>query len=343
MAARNMGIIWSPFSNLLLYGETLDIKAALQAGITVAIGSDWTPTGSRGVLDELRIARAYVKKLGLSQIVTDEKLYEMATENPAKLLNHYESKAGDGRHDLGRIAPDAAGSLVVLSRRQANPYTNFVSATAADVNLVVVDGRPVYGEERLLKQWDANGTFDEIPGALTALNSALLSNDLEIYPKGADKPTELAHLGKLARQPAIANAKPAVSTCAATKRMVRQVTDDDTVTEFKAVSGLDIDQPSDIAKTLAIGLVGQSYNRQPTDGKGDRAFAAKALPPMLSCDDADYTARVARFVVAEAEAMDEITKNAAERKSRRAQQGHKNSPKKFAESYGLPYDTNIDY
>jgi hypothetical protein len=42
-----MGLIWSPFSNLLLYGETANIASAKSAKVTIALGSDWTPTGSK--------------------------------------------------------------------------------------------------------------------------------------------------------------------------------------------------------------------------------------------------------------------------------------------------------
>lgn len=343
MAARQMGIIWSPFSNMLLYGETLDLKAAIDAGVVLALGSDWTPTGSRGVLEELRIARAYVQKMGLANLVTDEKLYEMATENPAKLLNHFEDKAGDGRHELGRIVPDAAGTLIVMSRRQANPYTNLVTGKAADVNLVVIDGRPVYGEEKYLKQWSSTAVLDIVPGSFVDVSAAILATETQPFPADGTKDEQAAALTKLAKTPAIAAAEPAVSRCAATKRMVRQVTDDDAVVAFKSVSGLDLDRPTDIGKLLAIGLIGQSHNRNPIADKGDKTFAAKVLPPMFACDDPDYEARVAKFLVPEFEGSDEVTQNAASRVARRAQQNMKSGPKKLAETYGLPYDTAIDY
>ena len=40
MAKQGMGIIWSPFSNFLLYGQTADITAAHKAGVMLALGSD---------------------------------------------------------------------------------------------------------------------------------------------------------------------------------------------------------------------------------------------------------------------------------------------------------------
>ena len=37
MGKNKMGLIWSLYSNLLLYGQTLDIKKARKAGITLAL------------------------------------------------------------------------------------------------------------------------------------------------------------------------------------------------------------------------------------------------------------------------------------------------------------------
>jgi 5-methylthioadenosine/S-adenosylhomocysteine deaminase len=49
-------LVWSPLSNLLLYGQTALVYHALQAGIVVSLGTDWSPSGSRTLLDELKIA-----------------------------------------------------------------------------------------------------------------------------------------------------------------------------------------------------------------------------------------------------------------------------------------------
>ena len=49
-------LVWSPLSNLLLYGQTALVYHALQVGVLVSLGTDWTPSGSRSLLDELKIA-----------------------------------------------------------------------------------------------------------------------------------------------------------------------------------------------------------------------------------------------------------------------------------------------
>ncbi len=56
MAAAGAKLIWSPRSNLVLYGETTNIPLALQNGIEVSLGVDWNPTGSDHIFAELRTA-----------------------------------------------------------------------------------------------------------------------------------------------------------------------------------------------------------------------------------------------------------------------------------------------
>ena len=36
-------LVWSPLSNLLLYGQTALVYDALQAGVVISLGTDWSP------------------------------------------------------------------------------------------------------------------------------------------------------------------------------------------------------------------------------------------------------------------------------------------------------------
>jgi hypothetical protein len=81
LAAHGVGIVWSPLSNLLLYGGTADVAAAQAAGVRVALGGDWSPSGSKNLLGELKAARA-----AAPEQVRDVDLIAMATRTPAALL-----------------------------------------------------------------------------------------------------------------------------------------------------------------------------------------------------------------------------------------------------------------
>jgi hypothetical protein len=137
-AQKGISLVWSPFSNLLLYGETLDVDLAKRLGINLAIGADWSPTGSKNLLDELKIARRYLNKNRITTI-TDEDLVKMATINAAKAI----------RRDsvVGRIAEGYLADLILVKKaKTVSAYTSLVEATQAEINLVVINGQPIYGE-----------------------------------------------------------------------------------------------------------------------------------------------------------------------------------------------------
>ena len=50
-------LVWSPQSNLRLYGETTKAAPRSSMGITVGLGADWLPSGSTSLLAELNVAR----------------------------------------------------------------------------------------------------------------------------------------------------------------------------------------------------------------------------------------------------------------------------------------------
>ena len=49
-------VVWSPFSNLWLYAGTTDVLAARAAGVRICLGADWSPSGSKNLLGELKVA-----------------------------------------------------------------------------------------------------------------------------------------------------------------------------------------------------------------------------------------------------------------------------------------------
>src|SRR5207248_2673739 len=56
LAQHKSAMVWSPLSNLLLYGGTARVDAARAAGVQIGLGSDWSPTGSKNLLGELKVA-----------------------------------------------------------------------------------------------------------------------------------------------------------------------------------------------------------------------------------------------------------------------------------------------
>lgn len=147
MAKAGVGLVWSPHSNFELYGSTADVAAAKAAGVRMAIAPDWSPTGSDGMLEELKYSAVWNATQSPAPF-TDRELFEMATVNAAQLAGIAD--------ETGSIAPGKRADLVILKPRMGagadDPYAALVHASVADVGLVVVDGVPLYGDPALMKQ-----------------------------------------------------------------------------------------------------------------------------------------------------------------------------------------------
>lgn len=137
MAGNGVGFLWSPRSNLELYGKTADIAAAKSSKVTMAISPDWSPTGSSGVLDELRYAYQWDSRRD-PRLLSAADLLQMATANPARL-------AGVNTK-IGTLAPGMKADLIVLPRRGDSPLQALVDSAPASVQLVIVGGRPLVGD-----------------------------------------------------------------------------------------------------------------------------------------------------------------------------------------------------
>jgi len=146
-AAIGGKVVWSPLSNLLLYGKTLDIKAVVDSGLAFSLGSDWTPSGSRNLLLELKVASLAARDAGAA--IPARKLAEAVTTVAAK-------SAGWGGK-LGTIESGKYSDLVVLDQVKPDVYDNLIHATERNVRLVVVAGHARHGDEALMR---ASGLAD---------------------------------------------------------------------------------------------------------------------------------------------------------------------------------------
>jgi 5-methylthioadenosine/S-adenosylhomocysteine deaminase len=129
------GMVWSPVSNLLLYGATSDVAAAHSAGVTIALGSDWSPSGSKNLLGELKVARIVSDHLG--GLFSNLDLVRMVTSAPARMLGW------DGL--VGTIEQGKKADLLILEGSAGDPYEQLVTAMEDDVLAVLIGGVPRHG------------------------------------------------------------------------------------------------------------------------------------------------------------------------------------------------------
>jgi len=136
-------MIWSPLSNYLLYGQTADIAAAKASGMLIGIGSDWSPSGSKNLLGELKVAHLVSEHKG--SVFTKREIVAMATRNTAKILKW--DQVMDSL-ELGKRA-----DLLVVRGRKGDPYDRLINARESSISLVVVNGVPRCGQPHLMKNF----------------------------------------------------------------------------------------------------------------------------------------------------------------------------------------------
>lgn len=146
------GVVWSPLSNLLLYGDTTLVDDARARGVRVCLGSDWGPSGSRNLLGEMKAARIVARHLGYG--VGDRDIVQMVTSNPGELLTRCWKRV------VGRLVPGAYADVTVLrGRGRGDAWHRILAATEPDVALVVVGGVPRYGDAGLMTRAGAPASF----------------------------------------------------------------------------------------------------------------------------------------------------------------------------------------
>jgi 5-methylthioadenosine/S-adenosylhomocysteine deaminase len=147
MAEHGVSLIWSPRSNLELYGNTADVAAAKAAHVKIALSPDWSPTGSDGLLAELNYAASW-NETRMPRPFTDRELVDMATTVPAEMIGATDR--------VGALQAGLDADLLVIQpgddAARHDAWWTLTHATAAQVSLVMVDGAAVYGDAALLEK-----------------------------------------------------------------------------------------------------------------------------------------------------------------------------------------------
>ncbi len=148
MAHDGTGLIWSPRSNITLYGNTASVTIAARAGVRIALGTDWTATGSMNVLRELRCADAF-NTTYLHGAFNDQALWRMVTVDAAAI-------AGDG-NVIGTLAPGKVADISIFNEAAHDAYRAVVAADPQDVALVMRGGKALYGDDAVISALSPTG------------------------------------------------------------------------------------------------------------------------------------------------------------------------------------------
>ncbi|MET9061136.1 amidohydrolase family protein [Streptomyces antibioticus] len=171
MAEHGGSMVWSPLSNLLLYGKTADVAAAKAAGILIGLGSDWSVSGSKGLLGELKAAQLASAAAGT--VFTDRELVAMATRDAATMLRWHEA--------VGSLTPGRHADIVVIRGQDDDPYTSLVNARDRDITLVLINGVARYGMTELMERLTPDTSLlEQLPA------HALADRSLHLHHPSAD-------------------------------------------------------------------------------------------------------------------------------------------------------------
>jgi cytosine/adenosine deaminase-related metal-dependent hydrolase len=173
LADHGGSMVWSPTSNYLLYGATADIAAAKAAGVRIALGSDWAPSGTKNLLGELKVAWLAGREhatAGGDPLFSHEDLVRMVTIDPARILRW--------DHALGSIEAGKHADLVVVGGRIADPYRRLVEARETSLTLIVIDGVPRCGQRRLMTPFGPGTESFRIGGAARILDLTEPASDV---------------------------------------------------------------------------------------------------------------------------------------------------------------------
>jgi imidazolonepropionase-like amidohydrolase len=141
IAKAKAKVIWSPRTNIDLYGNTAPVTLLKQLGVTLALGTDWLASGSMNVLRELACADSLNDKY-FDKAFDDKALFEMATKNAASALG-IDSQ-------VGVLATGRLADIAIFSASAGPDYRAVIGAGVEDVLLVLRGGKVLYGEAALV-------------------------------------------------------------------------------------------------------------------------------------------------------------------------------------------------
>lgn len=153
LASGGSALIWSPRSNVTLYGDTARVTEYARLGVPIALGTDWTPTGSMNMLRELRCADE-LNAVYYGEYFTDEQLWLMATRDSAAAL------AVDDV--LGTLSVGMVADIAIFNGATNLDHRAVIDANPEDVVLVLRGGQALYGDDAVVNALPMGDACDAI-------------------------------------------------------------------------------------------------------------------------------------------------------------------------------------
>lgn len=137
MANDGTSLIWSPRSNIVLYGNTAQVTIAARAGVNIALGTDWVASGSMNMFRELQCA-AQLNDDHFDGFFTRRDLWTMVTGGAARSLGMEKV--------LGTLREGLVADVAIFDASTLDAHAAVVDGAIDGVHLVLRGGEPLYGD-----------------------------------------------------------------------------------------------------------------------------------------------------------------------------------------------------
>ena len=140
-ASKGVGVVWSPRSNIDLYGFTASVSTFARLGVQLSLGTDWSASGSMNMLRELSCADDYNRN-NLGGFFADYQLYRMVTEDAA-------ANTAKG-NQIGALKKGLFGDITVWNGAGKDTWRSVLNAGVSDVAVVLRAGKVLTGETEIV-------------------------------------------------------------------------------------------------------------------------------------------------------------------------------------------------
>ncbi len=142
MAENEVKLIWSPRTNISLYGDTAQVTMYDKMGVTIGLGTDWIYSGSANMQREFACID-YLNKNHYDSYFSDYDLWKMPTYNNAVAFGMAKS--------LGQLKQGLFADIAIYrTTATRKAHRAVIEADNGDVLLVMINGKIVYGNANLM-------------------------------------------------------------------------------------------------------------------------------------------------------------------------------------------------
>ena len=142
MAEAGSSLIWSPRTNVSLYGDTAQTPLYDMLGVNIALGTDWITSGSMNMLRELQCVD-FLNEHYYSKHFTDYDMWMMATANGASAFNL--------NGVIGSLEKGALADIAIFREKDNRKlHRAVIDAQPQDVLLVMLGGTIAFGDENVV-------------------------------------------------------------------------------------------------------------------------------------------------------------------------------------------------